>query len=71
MEFMRNFYKIFPEYQEVDVSCFRRFFVTADWDSIFKDIPRRGELCWTIHPILWWAVSDWSIEQHTQTGIRS
>jgi len=21
MEFMRNFYKIFPEYQEIDVSC--------------------------------------------------
>ena len=27
MEFMRNFYKVFPEYQEVDVSCFQRVFI--------------------------------------------
>lgn len=58
VQFMKNWYKVFPEFRIQDVSWrifFSRIRVELEIDPFralpLSDLHLRGELCWTVHSI--------------------
>ena len=55
LEFMKNFYEVFPEYRVMDVRVFLLVvcFSVKYINTLFKDLPRRGKFCRPMDTLLW------------------
>lgn len=52
LEFMKNFYKVFPEYKNVDVRPLLSLYYLVSY--IYSDIPCGRELRWPMDTLLWY-----------------